>query len=107
MKWVLAALAAVAIVWFLPGINESQSQPCGALAVRLLQYSAQHDPELNDKIVFGMARLLGDVALAIKVKSAYPQYPPEVSCVGLYWKTLLDPTSMAELAPRGGPVIPR
>ena len=94
----LIVLAGVGI-YFYPGLNEHADGPCLALEKRVGRMVQEQigalppgsDPRLLAALTAVRNALpIGGVADAY-VLDRFPALPPNIGCVGAYWKLLLDP----------------
>ncbi len=96
---ILLILLAGAGIYFYPGWKEHADGPCLALEKRIAVLVQEQLRALPPSADPRLAAALNAVRTALPiggvadsyVHERFPALPPEIGCVGAYWKLLLDP----------------
>ena len=97
---ILLLIAAVAVFFGYPLLNENSGNECDALervAVRTAlgtdNRRAQPPDQLLGQFFQGLSR--GQVA-GVAVRNQYPNTPVTIACTMLYWRAIVDPNNFRE-----------
>jgi len=108
MKLLIVLALAVAALLFYPQINEDTGSACAALERRVIARlpgpAGRPDADSAGRSVLGaLVGTLSDGSLAATfVKQRHPNLPPFLGCAATYWRILLDPSQIRDMAREAG-----
>jgi hypothetical protein len=96
-KYLAAAIVVIVLIIAYPLAMEDTSDPCAAFANRAAALTGlpagEAGPAGSPNFMMAIVRLLGGSTAEMFAKQRFPNIPPALSCVGLYWQAVLDPES--------------
>jgi hypothetical protein len=109
MKLFLLGTIAGLVFFFYPQVNEEADNSCHALERRVIGVLASSpggsraDEALGRAFLGALAGEFSRGSLASGfIKQQYPNIPPFAGCTIMYWRVVLDSSSVAQLARQAG-----
>lgn len=97
-KYLAVAIICGALFFGYPLAMENTSDACAAFANRAVALigipgGAAGPAGSQNFITTAIVRLFGSSAAETYARQKFPNVPPALSCIGLYWQAVLDPDS--------------
>lgn len=107
--FLLIAIAGLVFFFYYPQVNEQADNSCHALERRVIGVLASSpggspaNEALGHALLDGLVGEFSRGSLASGfVKKQYPNSPPFAGCSITYWRVVLDPSTVAQLARQAG-----